>query len=161
MDNNQYLLQQDAIHGAKGRATMEVDGRIVEMFGVVNIKADIEYQTEDFRVVGTTTVQKKITGKLLTGTAQVYYGTPAFAQIAQEHQSTGRMPPITLSVTNNDNASSVGTQTTALYNVQLNKIPIAMLDAEQTTLKCDITFNYTHFAILQPFKNQPSQLGSS
>ena len=46
----------------------------------------------------------------------------------------------------------------ALYNVKLQKLPIAMLDADAEYLTMDISFSFTNVEILNAFTN-PVQLG--
>lgn len=125
-----FLLERDALNGKEGKAFMTLNGRNIEMFSLKKFQSDAEFQESDFKVVGTRLVQKKTTGVSLTGSMTIYYGTPHFLRILQEYLKTGKLPYFTLQVTNDDPSTSVGTQTVAFYNVKLQKLPIAILDAE-------------------------------
>ena len=57
---------------------MTIDGQNIEMFGMKKFQSDAEFQEADFKVVGTTLVQKKTTGVTLTGSMTIYYGTAVF-----------------------------------------------------------------------------------
>ena len=153
-----FLLERDALNGKAGRAFAVIDGRNVEMFGLKKIQADAEFQESDFKVVGTNLVQKKTSGVSLTGSATVYYGTPEFLNMLKDYLKTGKLPYFTIQIKNEDEGSTVGSQTVALYNVKLQKLPIAILDADTEFLTMDISFSFTNVEILNAFSS-PTQLG--
>lgn len=138
---------------------MTIDGRNIEMFNMKKFQSDADFQESDFKVVGTTLVQKKTTGVSLTGSMTIYYGTPYFLRILQEYLKTGRLPYFTLQVTNDDPSTSVGTQTVVLYNVKLQKLPVSMLDADADVLEEEVSFSYTNLEVLNYFNDQPARLG--
>ena len=105
-------------------------------------------------------MQKKTTGVSLTGSMTIYYGTPHFIRLLQDYLKTGRLPYFTLQITNDDPSTSVGTQTVVLYNVKLQKLPVAMLDADADFLEMEVSFSYTNLEVLNYFNDQPSQLGN-
>lgn len=128
------------------------------MFGLKKFQADAEFQESDFKVVGTNLVQKKTTGVALTGSATLYYGTPEFLNMLKTYLKTGSLPYFTFQITNEGGGSSIGKQVVALYNVKLQKLPIAVLDADTEFLTMDISFSFTNVEILNAF-NAPAQLG--
>ena len=154
-----FLLERDALNGKEGKAFMTLNGRNIEMFSLKKFQSDAEFQESDFKVVGTRLVQKKTTGVSLTGSMTIYYGTPHFLRILQEYLKTGKLPYFTLQVTNDDPSTSVGTQTVAFYNVKLQKLPIAILDAEADFLGMEVSFSYTGIEVLNYFNDAPAQLG--
>lgn len=154
-----FLLERDALNGKQGSAFMTIDGQNIEMFGMKKFQSDAEFQETDFKVVGTTLVQKKTTGVTLTGSMTIYYGTPHFLRLLQDYIKTGKLPYFTLQITNNDPATSVGTQTVVLYNVTLQKLPVAMLDADADFLEMEVGFSYTSLEVLNYFNDKPAQLG--
>ena len=154
-----FLLERDALNGKEGKAFMTLNGRNIEMFSLKKFQSDAEFQESDFKVVGTRLVQKKTTGVSLTGSMTIYYGTPHFLRILQEYLKTGKLPYFTLQVTNDDPSTSVGTQTVAFYNVKLQKLPIAILDAEADFLEMEVSFSDTGIEVLNYFNDAPAQLG--
>ena len=126
-----FLLERDAVNGKEGRGFMTIDGENHEMFGLKKFQSDAEFQEADFKVVGTRLVQKKTTGVALTGSMTIYYGTPYFLKLLQEYLKTGKLPYFTIQITNDDPSTSVGTQTVVFYNVKLQKLPVAILDADK------------------------------
>ncbi|CBL35745.1 Protein of unknown function (DUF2001) [butyrate-producing bacterium SM4/1] len=154
-----FLLEHDALNGKEGSAFMTINGRNIEMFGMKKFQSDAEFQEADFKVVGTRLVQKKTTGVSLTGSMTIYYGTPHFLRLLQEYIKTGRLPYFTLQITNEDPSTSVGTQTVVFYNVKLQKLPVAMLDADADFLEMEVSFSYTSLEVLNYFNDVPEQLG--
>lgn len=153
-----FLLERDALNGKAGRAFSVIDGRNVEMFGLKKMQADAEFQEADFNVVGTNLVQKKTKGVTLTGSFTIYYGTPDFLNMLKTYLKTGKLPYFTIQITNDDQGTTVGTQTVALYNVKLSKLPIAMLDDSADYLSMDVSFSFTNVEVLNAF-GAPAQLG--
>ena len=154
-----FLLERDALNGKEGKGFAGVNGRNIEMFGMKKFHTDADFQEADFKVVGTRLVQKKTTGVILSGSMTIYYGTPEFVGLVEVYLKTGKLPYFTLQITNDDPATSVGAQTIAFYNVKLQKVPIAILDADIEYLTEDVTFSYTSFEVLRSFV-APTQLGS-
>ncbi len=153
-----FLLERDALNGKSGSGFMTINGENHEMFGMKKFQSDAEFQESDFKVVGTTLVQKKTTGVSLTGSMTIYYGTPHFLRLLQEYLKTGKLPYFTLQITNDDPSTSVGAQTVVLYDVKLQKIPVAILDAEAEYLEMEVSFSYRTLEVLDWFKD-PEQLG--
>ena len=153
-----FLLERDALNGKSGSGFMTINGENHEMFGMKKFQSDAEFQESDFKVVGTTLVQKKTTGVSLTGSMTIYYGTPYFLRLLPEYLKTGKLPYFTLQITNDDPSTSVGAQTVVLYDVKLQKIPVAILDAEAEYLEMEVSFSYRTLEVLDWFKD-PEQLG--
>ena len=153
-----FLLERDALNGKSGSAFITIDGQNQELFQMKKFNSDAEFQESDFKVVGTTLVQKKTTGVTLTGTMTIYYGSPVFIKLLNDYLKTGKLPYFTLQITNDDPSTSVGKQTVALYNCKLSKVPVAMLDADSDFLEEEVSFSYTGLEVLN-FFNAPSALG--
>ena len=153
-----FLLERDALNGKSGSGFMTINGENHEMFGMKKFQSDAEFQESDFKVVGTTLVQKKTTGVSLTGSMTIYYGSPYFLRLLQDYLKNGKLPYFSLQITNDDPSTSVGTQTVVLYNVKLQKLPVAMLDADAEFLEMEVAFSYTGLEVLNYFTD-PAQLG--
>jgi hypothetical protein len=153
-----FLLERDALNGKSGSAVMTIDGENHELFQMKKFSSNAEFQESDFKVVGTTLVQKKTTGVTLTGTMTIYYGSPYFIKLLQDYLKTGKLPYFTLQITNDDPGTTVGKQIVALYNCKLSKVPVAMLDADTDWLEEEVSFSYTGLEVLNYFKD-PETLG--
>lgn len=153
-----FLLEKDALNGKQGKAIMTLDGENHELFGAKKVQTDAEFQESDFKVIGTTLVQKKTTGVNLTGTMTIYYGSPYFIKMVQDYVKTGKIPYFDLQIENDDPSSSVGKQTVVCYNCKLNKVPLSILDADSDFLEEEVGFSFTNIEVLNYFTD-PAQVG--
>lgn len=153
-----FLLERDALNGKQGKAIITVDGENKELFQCKKLQTDAEFTEADFKVVGTVLVQKKTTGVNLTGTMTIYYGTPIFIKMVQEYVKSGKIPYFDLQVENDDPSTSVGKQTVLLTNCKLQKVPLAILDADTEFLEEEVGFSFTGIEVLDWFKD-PDQVG--
>lgn len=155
-----YLLAKDTVNGAEGKVFVTVDGKNIEVACMRNITTNAEIQSNDMRVIGTRTIQNKNNGAKLTGTGNIYYGTNLFTDMVLQYIQTGSMPEFDIQITNQDPATSVGSQAMAYYGCTLTgTIPLSVLDSEEAMLNYDFNFAYTRVARLQAF-NDPAQLGN-
>lgn len=157
-----YLLAKDTQNGAEGKIIVTLDGQNREVAFMRNIRATANVNTEDMRVIGTRKVQKKMNGVALEGTGNAYYGPDQglWRDMVLQYINTGVMPEFSIQITNQDPATSLGTEVTAYYGCYLTgEIPLSILDSEEAMLNYDLNFTYTNVQRLQDF-NQPERLGS-
>lgn len=156
-----YLLAKDTVNGAKGKIFVTLDGRNIEVAGMRNITTKAEIQSNDMRVIGTNKIQQKQNGTRLTGTGNIYYGTSLFTDMVLQYIKTGVMPQFDIQITNNDPATSVGSQVMAYYGCTLTgTIPLSILNDEEAMLNYDFNFAYTDVDRLQAFTD-PDSYGSN
>lgn len=155
-----YLLAKDTVNGAEGKIFITADGKNIEVACMKNITTNAEIQSNDMRVIGTRTIQNKNNGAKLTGTGNIYYGTNLFTDMVLQYIQTGVMPEFDIQITNNDPATSIGTQSIAYYGCTLTgTIPLSILNDEEAMLNYDFNFAYTRVARLQSF-HDPERLGN-
>lgn len=155
-----YLLAKDTVNGAEGKIFVTIDGKNMEVACMRNITTNAEIQSNDMRVIGTRTIQGKNNGAKLTGTGNIYYGTNLFTDMVLQYIQTGVMPEFDIQITNNDPATSIGTQSMAYYGCTLTgTIPLSILNDEEAMLNYDFNFAYTRVARLQSFRD-PARLGN-
>lgn len=155
-----YLLAKDTVNGAEGKIFVTIDGKNIEVACMRNITTNAEIQSNDMRVIGTRTIQNKNNGAKLTGTGNIYYGTNLFTDMVLQYIQTGVMPEFDIQITNNDPATSIGTQSIAYYGCTLTgTIPLSILNDEEAMLNYDFNFAYTRVARLQSFRD-PARLGN-
>lgn len=138
-----FLNANDVINGREGTAFITIDGRNIPMFFLKNIEATVELNKAEVPVLGTRMVQRKVTNASGSGSMTIHKVTSEFAKVAVEYLKSGRIPDVTIKVTNDDPQSSIGRQSTLLKHVILDSVVIAKLDVESDTLDedCDFTFN--------------------
>lgn len=155
-----YLLAKDTVNGAEGKIFVTIDGKNMEVACMRNITTNAEIRSNDMRVIGTRTIQNKNNGAKLTGTGNIYYGTNLFTNMVLQYIQTGVMPEFDIQITNNDPATSIGTQSMAYYGCTLTgTIPLSILNDEEAMLNYDFNFAYTRVARLQSFRD-PARLGN-
>lgn len=155
-----YLLAKDTVNGAEGKVIVTRSGQNYEAAFLRNIRVTANIQTEDMRVIGIRSIQKKANGVEQTGTANCYYGYDLWRDMVLEYINTGIMPEFDIQITNSDPATTIGTEVTAYYGCYLTgEIPLSMLDSESSMMNFDFNFTYTRVQRLQDF-SAPAQLGS-
>lgn len=147
-----YLQAGDVISGREGTAFMTIDGRNIPLFFLKNIEATVELVKTEVPVLGKRMNQQKVTGANGSGSMTIHKVTSEFAQIGVDYIKTGKVPEVTVKVTNDDPASTIGRQTTLLMGVVFDSINIAKLDVEAETLDEDTDFTFNDADLLDKFK---------
>ncbi|SFM37575.1 phage tail tube protein [Pelosinus propionicus] len=153
-----FLLAQDTISGKEGAAYATIDGNVYSMFYIKKLKAESEKEKSEVKVVGTRTVQYKAKGLKYSGSMTIKDITTQFVSLVKTYQDSGTDTYFTIQIVNDDPTSTVGTKRTVLYNVNLDKVPIAQLDADSDDLEAEITFTFTSFELLNEFTD-PTTFG--
>ena len=155
-----YLLAKDTVNGAEGRVVVTRNGRNYVIAGMRNIRPVGNIQSEQMRVVGTRKIQDKSNGVELIGTGNIYYGFDMFRDMVLNYINTGVLEEFDIQTTNNDPATSIGSQTIAYYGCHLTgEIPLSILNSEETMMNYDFNFAYTSVQKLQSF-NEPTNYGN-
>lgn len=155
-----YLLARDTVNGAEGSVFVAFEGRNIEIAGMRNIRTAANIQATDMRVIGTRRVQSKSNGATQTGTGNIYYGDDIFRDMVLQYINTGVMPEFDIQITNNDPATSLGSESMTYYGCHLTgEIPLSILNDEEAMLNYDFNFAWTRVAKTSSFKG-PEKLGS-
>ena len=155
-----YLLAKDTVNGAEGNIVVTRNGRNYVIAGMRNIRPVGNIQSEKMRVVGTRKIQDKSNGVELIGTGNIYYGFDMFRDMVLNYINTGVLEEFDIQTTNNDPATSIGSQTIAYYGCHLTgEIPLSILNSEETMMNYDFNFAYTSVQKLQSF-NEPTNYGN-
>lgn len=147
----------DVINGAEGKATANLNGQVVDLFYLKNLEATFEKVKTEVRVLGSRAVHHKAGGWSGSGSFDLYYMSPVFRKLALDYAKTGKDLYFTITVVNEDPGSTVGRQTTALYQCNLDNTILAKLDAETEALDESIDFTFEDFDFIDQFGNPISQ----
>lgn len=145
----------DTISGQEGKATAKINGEIRDMFYIKTLEATVEKNKQEVRTLGKRGVQHKTTGWSGTGSMTIYYVTSDFVRMAKEYIKNGVDTYFTITVENNDPTSTIGKQTTTLFHVNVDSIPVAKLDVEDAVLEADLDFTFDDLDVLDEF-NDPT-----
>lgn len=148
----QILKANDAISGKEGTAFMTINGRNIELFYLKNIDATIEFTKTEVPALGQRMVQQKIIGASGSGSMTIHKITSEFAKIAIDYVKSGKIPSVTIKITNADKQTAAGRQTTILKDVLFDTISIAKLDIEAETLDEDVDFTFSGADMFEQFK---------
>lgn len=146
-----FLKAGDIISGQEGKVTATIDGVVEVMAYVKTLEATFEKQKSEIKTLGHRGTQHKTTGWTGTGSLNMYYITSKFRELARKYAKEGIDTNFDITVVNDDPTSSVGNQTVALYNVNLDSTVLAKLDVDNTELDEDIDFTFDDFEILDSF----------
>ena len=141
----------DTISGQEGKATAIIDGQVKDMFYIKTFEATVEKQKQEVRTLGKRGVQHKTTGWSGTGSMTIYYVTSEFIRQAKRYIKDGIDTYFTITSENNDPTSSIGKQSTVLFNVNVNSIPVAKLDVEDAVLEADLDFTFDDLDMTDEF----------
>jgi hypothetical protein len=145
------LLARDTISGQKGRAIATIDGNVRDLFEVKNVEALFNKEKVEVRTLGNLGTQHKAVGYSGTGTMAMHYSTSWHRQLAVKYMKTGVDTYFTLLIENDDKSATIGKQTVALYNVNLNSTVLAKLDTDNTALDENADFTFNGAEILNEF----------
>lgn len=148
---NKYLLARDVISGQEATAQAIIDGQIVDLFVAKSIEATFTKRKSEVRTLGKRGTQSKTVGWSGTGTLNVFYASSIFRKMALDYIKSGKDIYFTLVVVNKDPTSTIGTQTVALYNCNLDATTLAKFDTEADALDESMTFTFDGAEMLTEF----------
>lgn len=150
---NQFLRAGDVISGQEAKAQANINGEIVELFDAKSIEAIATKRKTEIRTLGKRGTQNKTVGWSGTGTLTAYYVSSRFRKLMLDYIKTGKDLYFTLIVVNRDPTSTIGTQTVALYNCNLDATTLAKFDTEADALDESMTFTFDDAEMLTEFSD--------
>ena len=145
------LKASDIPAGSEATAYLEVDGVVEEFFYAKSIEATADINKADVKVMGKRGTQKKPTGWEGSGSMTIYFITTLFRKMALQYAKTGVLPAFKLVITNEDKGTTIGKQTTVLYDCMIDSVNLAKMDVEADALDEDMDFTFSDFDILDEF----------
>lgn len=146
-----FLEAKDTISGQEARAYLTVKERREELFYAKKLEATAEKKKTEVKSLGKRGIGHKANGWNGKGTMTIYYITSLFRELMLEYIKTGKDTYFDIQVTNEDNTSSIGAQTTVLKNCNLDKVIMALFDVESETLEESMDFTYEDVELLDKF----------
>ena len=152
-----YMKASDTISGQEATATILVrnpDGTnsVETMFWAKNLEASAEIEKTEIFTLGKRGAQNKPNGWKGSGSMTIYYVTSLFRRMMLNYIRTGVFSYFDLTVTNNDPASSIGSQTVVLKNCCLDSVILAKFDVESEAMDENISFTFDDVDILDDFQ---------
>lgn len=152
-----FMKASDTISGQEATATLLVrnaDGTnsVETMFYAKNLEASAEIQKTEVFTLGKRGAQNKPNGWKGSGSMTIYFVTSLFRRMMLNYVRTGVFTYFDITVTNNDPASSIGTQTVVLKNCCLDSVILAKFDVESEVMDENISFTFDDVDILDDFQ---------
>jgi len=145
------LLARDTISGQRAEAFATINGNVEDLFYAKKLEATITKDKTDVKTLGSLGTQKKAVGYSGTGTMTIFYITSLFRKLMLDYVKNGKDTYFTMTVTNDDPSSTVGKQTSVLYNCNLDSTVIAKFDTDSELLEEEISFTFTGADLLDEF----------
>jgi hypothetical protein len=145
------LRAGDVISGLAGKATANIDGNIEDMFYIKNLNATMTKRKTEVKVLGSAATQHKAAGWAGAGSMTMHYMTSVYRKLAAKYAKTGVDTYFTITVVNEDDSSTIGKQTTVLYNCNIDTIMLAKLDVDSDDLDESVDFTFDGFDFLDEF----------
>ena len=139
-----YTRLADTISSKEGKAYININGSNRELFEIVSLKAQLDLNVQNKRMMGHRMMQHKVIGAEGTGSMTMYFMNSDMLRLALDYIKNGKYGGLKLQVKSEDEQSTVGTQEVLLLNVLLKTIPVAVLDADSddpVTIDTDFTFD--------------------
>lgn len=81
----------------------------------------------------------------------IYYVTSLFRRMLVDYIKNGTDAYFTIVITNDDPTSTIGRQTVALHNCNIDSMSVAQLDTEAPTLEEELSFTFDDVDLLEEF----------
>lgn len=147
-----YLKAGDVISGQEGWAKMvDADGTIHDLFNIRNIECTVQMNKTGVRTLNYRGEQHKPVGWTGSGSGTLYYTTSNFRKFALQYIKTGVPMYFSLTIINDDPASTVGKQTMLFKTCTLDELTMAKLDVDADLLDESISFTFDDVDILDEF----------
>ena len=152
-----YLRAGDVISGQEGTAQGIINGKVETLFMIKALEATIKKEKEKIRTLGRRGVQSKAAGWSGSGSMTAYYVSSLFRKLAVDYVKNGVDVYFDVIITNMDPTSSIGRQTVALRNCNIDSVLAAKLDTGMSALDEEMDFTFDDVDLLESFVT-PSNL---
>jgi hypothetical protein len=119
---------------------------------LINVEAKAEKVKVEVPILGRRSKGNKTVGLKYSGSATMHYNTSIFRKQVLEYKRTGKDAYIEMVITNEDNTTDLGRQTTTLLGVNLDSVILAKFDADSDDyLNEDFDFTFEDFEMPEEF----------
>ncbi|WP_047999922.1 phage tail tube protein [Lactiplantibacillus herbarum] len=150
---SQFLNGQDTISSKEATVFMNYKGQNINMMELIELSADVEKNKEKVKVIGDRWSKNKTTSMAGKGKLSGYLISSNWIEYGLDYANGGADMYFDITATINDNTSSTGTQTVLLKNVNLDKVPILDLKADDKVLEWDTDFTFDGVKLVTPFND--------
>lgn len=146
----------DAISGALASAHIILeDGNRYCFMQMKNFESNVDIKTTEVAILGQTGKGNKPSGWTGTWKATAYYNQSIIRKMLLQYKNTGKLMYFDIQVSNEDESSVVGRQTTILKKCLVKGGVLAKFDADSNILEEDIEGTFDDFEMPESFDLLP------
>lgn len=153
MDLDQAIMHaKEPVDGRLARAYVTIDGNRYMLFQLVNFDGKDDIESLEIPVVGTTS--KKHRSGQINGTwsAEIYYNTDIFRELAYRYRKENRVIYFDIQTTNDDPNSSAGRHTVIYKDCLMDSTSWSKIDIENPVLKEEVSGTYEDIELPERFR---------
>lgn len=150
--SNPVMNAQDAVSGALAEAYVTMKGNRYHMMQLIDFEGKMEIKTTEVASIGRLGKGNKPNGWKGTWKATVHYNTSIFRKYLYEYKKTGKMPPIEIQTTNEDEGSAAGKQTIVYKGCLLNGGILSKINADEDTLNEELEGTFDDWEMPEEFR---------
>ncbi|MGX6988575.1 phage tail tube protein [Leuconostoc fallax] len=145
------LSGKDVINSKSGMVTVNIDGQNIELIELTEFTAQIDKNKEDVQVIGSLWTKKKTTSIAGSGSMGGKVINSNWAKLGQKMANEGVDTFFDATVVVEDETSSVGKQTVAFHNINMDSIPLVALEADDGVMEWESDFSFEGFNLVSAF----------
>jgi hypothetical protein len=136
------LRARDTISGSQAECYITIDGNRYFLMQAKNIEANIEKNKTQIGVLGKVMKGNKSGSAQGSGSATFYYNTSVLREKMVEYIKSGKDFYFDMQLSNEDQSSAAGRQTTILKDCNVDGLLMAMFDVDTEVLEEDFDFTF-------------------
>ena len=152
MSQNAIMDAKDAVYGSLAECFITIEGRRYNFMSITEFESKWDVNIVEVPIIGKVGMGHKSAGGKGTWSGTAHYNQSVFREMADNYQKTGKMPPFTIQVSNEDPASTVGRQTIVLYGCLCESFTLAKFQAGEELLDEELSGTFESFGVPEKFK---------
>lgn len=149
------LRATDVMNANAAEGFVTIDGIMHRMFYAKSFEAKVEKSKKEIRLLNRRMTVHKTTGIKGTGTMTIYMVTPYYRQMVEDYKSSGKDIYFSIVINNSDPESTVGTNTTAFFDVNIDSSVLSKFNTGDEVLEEEVAFTFDDYAHLSHFNDAP------
>lgn len=157
MNNIGRFTQTKQLVGGKwGTLYVVTDTTVEEILNLHNVTINIETESTTHNAAGKLWRGTKMSGLAGTGTMNIWYGSPFSLKSIEYFQQYKKTPDFDITCYNWDPDSGTGNQLLTIHNVQLQDLPIGLIDSDAGGMDQTINFVWERYTLTEHFTDADS-----
>ena len=156
----QTMLAKNAPSAKMAECYITIDGNRYNFMSAINVEVNFEKNKTEIPILGRMNRGHKSTSSNITGSAEFYFNTPVWRELAYRFQETGEDLYFDMQITNEDiTASDIGRQTIILYDCNFDSVTLAAFDADSDDVLTEsMDFTAERFEMPEKFTEMDGML---